>query len=59
MFRSNGEEVDVVMVFLAGEGEMFERFVISVGESLLFGGLVICFFPWAFLIETKLGPVLN
>ena len=30
MFRADGEEIDVVMVFLACEGKMFERLVISV-----------------------------
>ena len=38
---------------------MFERLVNSIGENLIFGGLVTCFFPWAFLLETKEGPTLK
>ena len=45
--------------FLAGEMRVFEVLVISVDECLVVSGLVSCFFPWAFLLMTRLGLELN
>jgi hypothetical protein len=42
--------------FLAGDRSMFELLVISVGEGEVFDGMVRGFFPWAFLLETRLCP---
>ena len=59
MFKAKGEEIGMVVMFLVGEGMVFERLVYSVGENCIFGGLVICFFLWAFLLVTRLGPTLK
>jgi hypothetical protein len=59
MFKVEGEEIGVVVMFLAGEGKVFERLVYSVGENLIFGWMVICFFSWAFFLVTRLGPALK
>jgi hypothetical protein len=56
MFRAEGEEIGVVMMFLAGEGKVFERLVNSVGENLAFGWAGDMLLSLGFFIRDKTRP---
>ena len=58
MFKAGRGHISVEG-FLAGKTKIFDLLVNSVGEGQVFDGLVRCFFPWPFLLETKLGPGLK
>jgi hypothetical protein len=59
VFKSKREGLGDMLKFLAGERKVFEMLVNSIGENLIFDGLMTCFFPWALLFETKEGPTVN
>jgi hypothetical protein len=56
VFKSRWGHKGVEGGFLAGESRIFEVLVNSIGERLVFDGLVRCFFPWAFFVSDKARP---